>query len=174
MTQDSSRVDQILLAIPALSAVRTVDEPYMGQEFISEAEAHAFYNAYATRVGFVIRAVTNKFTQTITTGQATLRLFLHDCFVELGGPSFTVELGRKDGLISKESNVEANLPKPTFNLNQLNRIFSKHNLTQTDMIALSGAHTIGFSHCDQFTDRLYSSQVDPTLNPSYAQELMTG
>lgn len=42
------------------------------------------------------------------------------------------------------------------------------------MIALSGAHTIGFSHCDQFTDRLYSSQVDPTLNPSYAQELMTG
>ncbi|KAL5099539.1 hypothetical protein RYX36_003866 [Vicia faba] len=55
MTQDSSRVDQILLAIPTLSAVRTVDEPYMGQEFVSEAEAHAFYNAYATRVGFVTR-----------------------------------------------------------------------------------------------------------------------
>ncbi|CAI8592208.1 unnamed protein product [Vicia faba] len=55
MTQDSSGVDQIPLAIPALSAVRTVDEPYMGQEFVSEAEAHAFYNAYATRVGFVIR-----------------------------------------------------------------------------------------------------------------------
>ncbi|CAI8614561.1 unnamed protein product [Vicia faba] len=55
MTQDSSRVDQILLAIPALSAVRTVDEPYMGHEFVSRAEAHVFYNAYATRVGFVIR-----------------------------------------------------------------------------------------------------------------------
>ena len=37
MTQDSSRVDQILLAIPALSTVKTVDEPYMGQEFVSEA-----------------------------------------------------------------------------------------------------------------------------------------
>ncbi|CAI8612074.1 unnamed protein product [Vicia faba] len=198
-----------------------------------------FYISSCSNVELLVsQAVTNKFTQTITTGQATLRLFLHDCFVEgcdasimiaspngdaerdakenlslpgdgfdtiikakeaveascpgvvscadilalatrdvivlLGGPSFTVELGRKDGLISKESNVEANLPKPTFNLNQLNRIFSKHNLTQTDMIALSGAHTIGFSHCDQFTDRLYSSQVDPTLNPSYAQELMTG
>lgn len=32
-----------------------VDEPYTGQEFESEAEAHAFYNAYATRIGFIIR-----------------------------------------------------------------------------------------------------------------------
>ncbi|MBA0612277.1 hypothetical protein Godav_012903 [Gossypium davidsonii] len=31
------------------------DEPYVGQEFESEASAHAFYNAYATRVGFIIR-----------------------------------------------------------------------------------------------------------------------
>ncbi|CAM8987938.1 unnamed protein product [Rhodiola kirilowii] len=31
------------------------DEPYVGQEFDSESAAHAFYNAYATRVGFVIR-----------------------------------------------------------------------------------------------------------------------
>lgn len=32
-----------------------IEEPYVGQEFESEASAHAFYNAYATRVGFVIR-----------------------------------------------------------------------------------------------------------------------
>ncbi|KAJ0702750.1 putative transcription factor FAR family [Helianthus annuus] len=31
------------------------EEPYIGQEFESEAAAHAFYNAYATRVGFVVR-----------------------------------------------------------------------------------------------------------------------
>jgi peroxidase len=42
------------------------------------------------------------------------------------------------------------------------------------MIALSGAHTIGFSHCDQFSDRLYSSPMDPTLNQNYAQELIVG
>ncbi|VFQ92345.1 unnamed protein product [Cuscuta campestris] len=30
-------------------------DPYVGQEFESEAAAHAFYNAYATRVGFIIR-----------------------------------------------------------------------------------------------------------------------
>ncbi|KAK8703543.1 hypothetical protein V6N13_047198 [Hibiscus sabdariffa] len=31
------------------------DEPYVGKEFESEAAAHAFYNAYATRVGFIVR-----------------------------------------------------------------------------------------------------------------------
>lgn len=31
------------------------EEPYLGQEFESEAAAHAFYNSYATRLGFVIR-----------------------------------------------------------------------------------------------------------------------
>ncbi|XP_010672213.2 protein FAR1-RELATED SEQUENCE 5 [Beta vulgaris subsp. vulgaris] len=32
-----------------------LNEPYVGQEFDSEAAAHAYYNTYATRVGFVIR-----------------------------------------------------------------------------------------------------------------------
>lgn len=31
------------------------EEPFVGQEFESESAAHAFYNAYATRVGFIIR-----------------------------------------------------------------------------------------------------------------------
>ncbi|XP_012074749.1 protein FAR1-RELATED SEQUENCE 5 isoform X2 [Jatropha curcas] len=39
-----------------VSSVAVVpDEPYVGQEFESEGAAHAFYNAYATRVGFIIR-----------------------------------------------------------------------------------------------------------------------
>ncbi|KMT15762.1 hypothetical protein BVRB_3g057390 [Beta vulgaris subsp. vulgaris] len=32
-----------------------LNEPFVGQEFDSEAAAHAYYNTYATRVGFVIR-----------------------------------------------------------------------------------------------------------------------
>ncbi|XP_038678975.1 protein FAR1-RELATED SEQUENCE 6-like isoform X2 [Tripterygium wilfordii] len=51
--QDFSE-DSIPDAIPAVS-VAPADEPYVGQEFESEAAAHAFYNAYATGVGFVIR-----------------------------------------------------------------------------------------------------------------------
>lgn len=92
--------------------------------------------------------------------------------VQAGGPSFNVELGRRDGLVSSASRVDGNLPKAEFNLNQLNALFRRHGLSQTDMIALSGAHTVGFSHCNEFTDRLYSSRVDPTLEPNFAQSLM--
>ncbi|CAJ1787956.1 unnamed protein product [Sphenostylis stenocarpa] len=211
---------------------------------ISKGEGQLSENFYSSSCpnveSIVSQAVTNKFTQTLTTGQATLRLFFHDCFVEgcdasviisspngdaekdnaenlslpgdgfdtvvkakqaveascpgvvscadilalatrdvislLGGPSFNVELGRRDGLISKASLVDGKLPKASFNLDQLNALFQKHNLTQTDMIALSGAHTVGFSHCDQFTNRLYSfsssNPVDPTLDSTFAQNLM--
>ncbi|KAL8151777.1 hypothetical protein V2J09_021585 [Rumex salicifolius] len=92
-----------------------------------------------------------------------------------GGPSWTVELGRRDGLVSTSASVNGKLPQPSFNLNQLNSMFSKIGLTQNDMVALSGAHTVGFSHCSKFSNRLYSfsqtSTVDPTLNPQYATQL---
>lgn len=43
-----------------------------------------FYSLSCPNVESIVKqAVTNKFTQTITTGQATLRLFFHDCFVEV-------------------------------------------------------------------------------------------
>ncbi|KAF5735827.1 peroxidase 55-like [Tripterygium wilfordii] len=104
-----------------------------------------------------------------------LALAARDVVVLAGGPSFAVELGRRDGLVSQASLVAGNLPEPEFDLAQLNAMFSKNNLTQLDMIALSGAHTLGFSHCDRFANRLYSfspsSPVDPTLNPDYAKQL---
>ncbi|KAL0014582.1 hypothetical protein SO802_001651 [Lithocarpus litseifolius] len=104
-----------------------------------------------------------------------LAIAARDVVVLAGGPSFNVELGRRDGLISQASLVAGNLPEPTFNLNQLNTIFAKNNLSQHDMIALSGAHTVGFSHCSRFSNRLYSfsssSPVDPSLSSTYAQQL---
>ncbi|XP_020216472.1 protein FAR1-RELATED SEQUENCE 3 [Cajanus cajan] len=54
VTQDSSGGITIPSAIPTVSVV-SVEEPYVGQEFVSESAAHAFYNAYATDVGFIIR-----------------------------------------------------------------------------------------------------------------------
>lgn len=50
-------------------------------------------------------------------------------------------------------------------------MFAKHGLSLTDLIALSGAHTLGFSHCDRFSDRIYSSPVDPTLDSDYVNQL---
>lgn len=42
---------------------------------------------------------------------------------QAGGPSFNVELGRPDGLVSKSSLAKGKLPEPGFNLSQLNVMF---------------------------------------------------
>ncbi|CAM8896907.1 unnamed protein product [Rhodiola kirilowii] len=84
-----------------------------------------------------------------------------------------LQLGRRDGLVSSKSHAYGygKLPHPDFTLADLNAMFGANKLTQTDMIALSGAHTIGFSHCRFFADRINSTPVDPTLNASYAAQL---
>ncbi|KAH9291787.1 hypothetical protein KI387_043034, partial [Taxus chinensis] len=100
-----------------------------------------------------------------------LALATRDVVGLTGGPSYSVELGRRDGLISMASRVPGNLPEAGFNLDQLNTLFTSKGLSQIDMIALSGAHTLGVSHCNQFSNRIYSNPVDPTLDPSYVTQL---
>uniref|UniRef100_A0A6N2MHQ9 Peroxidase n=1 Tax=Salix viminalis TaxID=40686 RepID=A0A6N2MHQ9_SALVM len=104
-----------------------------------------------------------------------LALATRDVVALAGGPSYPVELGRRDGRISTKASVQHSLPHPTFNLNQLNSMFASHGLSQTDMIALSGAHTLGFAHCGRFSNRIYgfsrTNRIDPTLNLQYAMQL---
>ncbi|KAJ0980273.1 hypothetical protein J5N97_008528 [Dioscorea zingiberensis] len=104
-----------------------------------------------------------------------LAMATRDVISLAGGPSYAVELGRLDGLSSTASSVEGKLPQPSFNLNQLNSLFSQHQLSQADMIALSGAHTLGFSHCNRFANRIYGfssgNPIDPSLNQTYAKQL---
>ncbi|XP_031258607.1 peroxidase 45-like [Pistacia vera] len=104
-----------------------------------------------------------------------LALATRDVVSLTGGPFYKVELGRRDGRISTKASVQRRLPHPEFNLDQLNSMFASHGLTQTDMIALSGAHTLGFSHCSKFFNRLYNfstkNKTDPTINPNYASQL---
>nr|XP_023922585.1 peroxidase 51-like [Quercus suber]POE97796.1 peroxidase 73 [Quercus suber] len=104
-----------------------------------------------------------------------LAMATRDVIALSGGPSYAVELGRLDGLVSTAASVNGKLPQPTFNLNQLNALFAANGLSQADMIALSAAHTVGFSHCSKFANRIYNfstqNPVDPTLNKTYATQL---
>eukprot|EP00253_Pinus_taeda_P031421 PITA_31421 len=87
-----------------------------------------------------------------------------------------VVLGRKDGLISR-ANDTRNLPAPTFNVSQLVQSFALRGLSVHDLVALSGGHTLGFSHCSSFESRLHNFnatfKVDPTIEPQFAQSLRT-
>ncbi|KAL9288631.1 putative peroxidase [Arabidopsis thaliana] len=104
-----------------------------------------------------------------------LALATREVVVLTGGPSYPVELGRRDGRISTKASVQSQLPQPEFNLNQLNGMFSRHGLSQTDMIALSGAHTIGFAHCGKMSKRIYNfsptTRIDPSINRGYVVQL---
>ncbi|KAK5811532.1 peroxidase 16-like [Gossypium arboreum] len=104
-----------------------------------------------------------------------LALATRDVVQLTGGPFYRVELGRRDGRISTKASVQRQLPGPNFKLDQLNSMFARHGLSQTDMIALSGAHTIGFAHCGRFSKRIFNfsprNMIDPTLNFRYALQL---
>jgi peroxidase len=86
----------------------------------------------------------------------------------LNGIRYNVTAGRLDGKVSSASEAEQNLPPPTFNREELEDLFvTKKNLTVEDLVVLSGAHTIGRSHCSSFTNRLYPN-IDPTLDQDFA------
>ncbi|KAL2554465.1 Peroxidase 35 [Forsythia ovata] len=56
-------------------------------------------------------------------------------------------------------------------------MFAKHNLSQLDMIALSRAHTVGFSHCQELTPSIAINMdhVTPqTFDNTYFQNLVGG
>lgn len=93
----------------------------------------------------------------------------------MGGPYYNVLLGRHDGLVSKASHVGNNLPKAAMSVSKLIRLFSAVGCNTQEMVALTGAHTIGFSHCKEFSSDIYhyskSVQSDPSINPRLASGL---
>ncbi|CAK9134679.1 unnamed protein product [Ilex paraguariensis] len=90
-----------------------------------------------------------------------------------GGPDYDVPLGRRDGLSFATRNATlANLPPPTSNTTALLTSLATKNFDATDVVALSGGHTIGISHCNSFTGRLYPTQ-DPTMDKTFANNLKT-
>ncbi|XP_031498499.1 peroxidase 5-like [Nymphaea colorata] len=94
-----------------------------------------------------------------------------------GGFYYPVPAGRRDGLVSMESEVVENLPMAFFDVKQLEENFARKGLSLEDMVTLSGAHTIGDSHCSSFSDRLYDfnsmNASDPSLDPKYVSYLKT-
>nr|CAB3464035.1 unnamed protein product [Digitaria exilis] len=99
-----------------------------------------------------------------------------DSVVLTGGIGYQVPSGRRDGLVSLANNT-VDLPPPFFNATQLVQNFANKNLTLEDMVVLSGAHTLGVSHCSSFAqsplaDRLYNFSgtggADPSLSAAYA------
>ncbi|KAL6635103.1 hypothetical protein ACP70R_027774 [Stipagrostis hirtigluma subsp. patula] len=96
-----------------------------------------------------------------------------------GGPRFPVPLGRKDSLSSSPTAPDVELPHTNFTVDRLIKMFGDKGFTVQELVALSGAHTLGFSHCKEFADRLFNfhdkagklEPFDPSMNPAFAKGL---
>lgn len=106
-----------------------------------------------------------------------LALAARDSVKMAGGPSYPIPLGRRDSLtFANSSTTLANLPAPTSNVTELISVLGPKGLNFTDLVALSGGHTIGKSNCSSFDNRLYNSTTgeqmrDPTMDQSFAKNL---
>ncbi|XP_027911954.1 peroxidase P7-like [Vigna unguiculata] len=93
-----------------------------------------------------------------------LALATRDGVVRLGGPSWIVPLGRRDARTASQSAANSQIPSPFSNLSTLITAFGSKGLTARDLIALSGAHTIGQAQCQSFRNRIYNStNIDPNF-----------
>ncbi|XP_020239747.1 peroxidase 5 [Cajanus cajan] len=98
-----------------------------------------------------------------------------DSVVKVGGTNYEVPSGRRDGRVSIGDEVPQNVPRPTLSADELVTNFARKGLSADEMVTLSGAHSIGVSHCSSFSNRLYSFndtfQQDPSMDASYAATL---
>jgi peroxidase len=79
--------------------------------------------------------------------------------MQSGGPSWEVEAGRKDSRTASLQGANTNLPAPTSGVATLVQKFRNVGLSAKDMVALSGAHTIGKARCTSFSARLSGARV---------------
>ncbi|TMW85969.1 hypothetical protein EJD97_022175 [Solanum chilense] len=109
-----------------------------------------------------------------------LAIAARDSLAKLGGQTYTVALGRSDATTANFSGAINQLPAPSDNLTVQIQKFSDKNFTVREMVALAGAHTVGFARCSTVCT---SGNVNPaaqlqcncsaTLTDSNLQQLDT-
>ncbi|XVF04584.1 hypothetical protein REPUB_Repub05bG0096500 [Reevesia pubescens] len=94
-----------------------------------------------------------------------------------GGPTWRVLLGRRDGLISNATQANAALPSPFEGLDAIIQKFDNVGLDITDVVSLSGGHTIGLAKCSTFDNRLFNfsstGAPDSTMEASMLSDLQS-
>lgn len=89
-----------------------------------------------------------------------LAIAARDAVVLRGGPSWKVNLGRRDSLKASLTGANQFIPAPNSSLETLISNFAVQGLGIGDLVALSGSHTIGKSRCTSFKQRIYKRSTE--------------
>ncbi|KAB2041511.1 hypothetical protein ERO13_D02G133000v2 [Gossypium hirsutum] len=104
-----------------------------------------------------------------------LTIAARDAVILVGGPYWHVPVGRKDSKTASYDLAMENIPSANEGLLSIIAKFLYQGLSVTDMVALSGAHTIGMARCESFRARIYGDfEATSGKNPisdSYLSEL---
>ncbi|XP_058215016.1 lignin-forming anionic peroxidase-like [Rhododendron vialii] len=147
----------------------------LSEAAISTSEQTAAPNAGSARGYEVIdaaKAEVEKICPQIVSCADILAVAARDASFAVGGPSWTVKLGRKDSTTASRDLANSDLPFFRSNVNQLIENFARKGLSARDMVALSGAHTIGQAQCFTFSDRINSNGSD--IDAGFASTRMRG
>ncbi|XP_073226037.1 lignin-forming anionic peroxidase-like isoform X1 [Cicer arietinum] len=128
-----------------------------------ESEKSALPNVNSVR-GFEIidkaKAAVEKVCPGVVSCADIVAVAARDASFAVGGPSWTVKLGRRDSTTASKSSANTDLPLFTDDLQTLISRFNNKGLTARDMVTLSGAHTIGQAQCFTFRGRIYNNASD--------------
>ncbi|RDX61481.1 Cationic peroxidase 1 [Mucuna pruriens] len=137
-----------------------------------DSEKNALPNFQSARGFEVVDAIKQAVDQAcgkpIVSCADILAVAARDSVVALGGPTWDVELGRRDSTTASRAAANQEIPAPFFSLSQLITNFKNHGLDEKDLVVLSGGHTIGYARCLSFRDRIYN---DTDIDPNFAQYL---
>ncbi|KDP22792.1 hypothetical protein JCGZ_00379 [Jatropha curcas] len=97
-----------------------------------------------------------------------LAVAARDSVVALGGPTWTVQLGRRDSTTASRTKANRDIPSPFMDLPALITNFKNQGLNKKDLVSLSGGHTIGFARCIVFRNRIYNEAN--TIDPKFARQ----
>ncbi|GAU17213.1 hypothetical protein TSUD_178440 [Trifolium subterraneum] len=96
-----------------------------------------------------------------------LAVAARDSVVALGGPSWSVPLGRRDSTTASLSSANSDLPGPSSDVSGLANAFSSKGFTLREVVALSGSHSIGQATCRFFRNRIYNeNNIDSSFKAS--------
>ncbi|MCO5567694.1 hypothetical protein L7F22_021388 [Adiantum nelumboides] len=98
-----------------------------------------------------------------------LTVIARDVTLEMHGPFWFVPFGRKDSLTSHFEDA-AQVPHQESDANTLLKQFTAFGLSFSDLATLTGAHSVGKSHCFSFT-RGGAAGANPRMNVTYARML---
>ncbi|KAI5579600.1 hypothetical protein BDE02_08G099100 [Populus trichocarpa] len=84
-----------------------------------------------------------------------LTIAARDAVLLVGGPYWDVPVGRNDSKTASFELAASNIPTADEGLLSIITKFLYQGLSVTDLVALSGAHTIGMAHCANFRARIY-------------------